>query len=162
MTMKRIMSCSIAALGLLVGGSALAINPGDTVYVRARDTHAYPKAAKGKVSGTPTVLQPSSAAYKWQKNEGTWNQLQTPNGKSLWVYGPNLSLKPPQQELVASKDGAGGRTEMSAADAIKGLGAGAQWYAGDLSKEKGAVAKRSVATAEAISFHAGQKTGGGK
>lgn len=160
--MKRMTSWTIAALGLLAGGAALAISPGDTVYIRARDTRAYPKEAKGKVSGTPATLQPSSAAYKWQKNVGTWNQVQGPNGKSVWVYGPNLSLTPPQQELIASKDGGGGRTDMSAADAIKGLGAGAQWYAGELSAEKGAVAKRSVATAEAISYQAGLKTGGEK
>lgn len=152
--MKRFMSCSIAALGLLVGGSALAINPGDTVYIRARDTHAYPKATKGKVSGTPTTLQPSSVAYKWQKNDGTWNQLKAPNGKSVWVYGPNLSLTPPQQELVASStSGHSGMTDMSAADAIKGLGEGAQWYANDQDPKAGDLAKRSVATAEAISYH---------
>jgi hypothetical protein len=160
MTMKRSTLLSIAALGVLAAGSALALDAGTPVYIRARNTHGYTRANR---QGKVTTLQPSSKAFTWQGNQGTMNKLRAPNGKTVWVYGPNLSLTPPKQELLASSAGSSASmTDMSAADAIKGLGAGAQWYAGDLSPEKGELARRSVATAEAISYQAGLQTRGAK
>jgi hypothetical protein len=160
MTMKRTTLFSVAALGALAAGSALALDAGTPVYIRARNTHGYSQPnGRGKV----TTLQPSTSAFRWQSHQGTWNELKGPGGKTVWVYGPNLSLTPPKQELLASSSGASpAMTDLSAADAIKGLGSGAQWYAGELSPEKGELARRSVATAEAISYQAGLKTRGAK
>lgn len=157
--MRRSTLFSIAALGALTAGSALALDAGTPVYIRARNTHGYSQPnGKGRV----TTLQPSAKAFTWRAHQGTWNKLQGPDGKTVWVYGPNLSLTPPQKELLASSGSASTSvTGMSAADAIKGLGEGAQWYAVELDEAKGERARQSVATAEAISFHVEKPSKGG-
>jgi hypothetical protein len=158
--MKRTTLLSIAAIGALTAGSALALDPGTPVYIRARNTHGYSLPnGKGKV----TTLQPSSKAFTWKTHKGTWNQLQGQDGKTVWVYGPNLSLTPPQKELVVSSANAQrGLSDLSAADAIKGLGEGAQWYAEQQDPAAGERAAKGVATAEAISLRVEGAKGGAK
>lgn len=151
---------AILAAGSLFATAAFAIAPNTPVYVRARDTRAY---SRSDGTGKIVVLQPGTTRYLWQSHRGMWNELKTPQGKRVWVYGPNLSSKPPKLELIASRsDGKVGLTELSAADAIKGLGEGAQWYAGQLDESSGDRARRGVATAEAISFQVENPKGGAK
>jgi uncharacterized protein YgiM (DUF1202 family) len=127
-----------AGLALLLGGSAIALSAGDTVYVRVKNTRIFKK--PDPTADQAGAVQPG-AALIWNgkvKNAALpWQQV-TYNGKKAYVLGSNLSLTKPSEELVASQ-GAGhlDTSEMaSSGDAVKALGEGAKAYGQELKADE--------------------------
>jgi hypothetical protein len=147
----RHVTFGVLAAVALAGGSAQAMDKGDLVYVRARDTKAYPM-PNGK--GRPVTLEPSSKGYAWEGNQGPWNQIQLSAKKTAWVYGPNLSVSPPKLEITdARRLTAKEKSDLSAANAMRGLGDGARWYARkEATPEQAKRINQKISTAEAISI----------
>src|SRR5580692_354336 len=86
-------------LGVL-GTPALAVAPGDTLYIRARDTglmeHATP------TSRSIDVLQPGTAVtYVAPAPKAVgWHQVDTGQKKRGFVYQSNLSKQRPSNEVI--------------------------------------------------------------
>lgn len=93
----------LALLTLLVGGGALAVSKGDTLYVRSRNTRLVDK-PKGKVVST---LQPGEKVT-WMgtvANQPGWHQVKLANGRKGVLLTANLATQPPAMEVRASSGG---------------------------------------------------------
>ena len=146
-------------LGLLVfAGAAYALNTGDTVYVRARDTQVLKKASA--TADTLLKLQPGDAVV-WRgadRDQPKWHRVDI-HGQVGFVWFSNLSTKPPDQELLTLPQGASkvdARAFASSGAAGKALTEGAIRYGSQDEKNKGDMkpsmkeAVRETLTLEAI------------
>jgi hypothetical protein len=151
-TMKRKIWMS-TGLALLLGGAAVAaLSPGETVYVKVRNTRIFQKPdPSASLVGKP---QQPGAALVWKgRVQGAalpWQQV-TVNGKRGYVLGSNLSLTKPGDDLEASDGVAHVETGASSGDAVKALGEGAQSYAANHSEQDEAKVAKQLQTLEAIS-----------
>ena len=119
-----------AGLALLAGGSAIALGPGTTVYVKVKNTHIFRKPDPNSELAVKAV-QPGTALIWKGKVEGAnmpWQQV-TVHGRTGYVLGSNLSLTKPSDELEVSDDAQHIDSTASSGDAVKALGGGAQAYA---------------------------------
>jgi hypothetical protein len=147
-----------ALLALAVAGGALALTPGDKVYVRSRDTQLLKKASP--TADTLAKLQPGDVVV-WRgadKEQPKWHRVDI-NGQVGFVWFSNLSTKPPDKELLTSPQG-GSKVDAqafaSSGAAGKALTEGAIRYGSQDEKNKGTLkptmkeAVRETLTLEAI------------
>jgi hypothetical protein len=140
-----------SGLALLLGGAAVAeLSPGQTVYVKVKNTRIFQKPdPSATMVGKP---QQPGAELVWNgRLKGSslpWQQV-TVNGKKGYVLGSNLSLTKPSDELEASDGVAHIDSSASSGDAVKALGEGAQQYAQKHQDE--AKTMRQLETLELIS-----------
>jgi hypothetical protein len=126
--------------GLLWGGAAAAgAKPGDTLYIKARNTRVLkdPSASAAVV----TVLQPG-AAVTWQgpdPKDKRWQRVVSGKNKGV-VLSANLTAEKPKGEVMAVSGEAAADTSAftSSGAASKALGAGAIEYAKELKSEAAA------------------------
>lgn len=119
-----------AVLALGVASPALAVAPGGTLYVKARNTRLMTTPAP--TAKALAVLQPGQAV-KWlgadPKNK-QWHRVEV-EGKQGVVFQSNLATKPPNMELVADKKEVRTVDPVAFANsgaAVKGLSKGAIDY----------------------------------
>lgn len=135
--------------GLLWAGAAAAgAKPGDTLYIKARNTRVLkdPSASAAVV----VILQPG-AAVTWQgpdPKDKRWQRVVSGKNKGV-VLSANLTAEKPKGEVMAATgaEAADANAFMSSGAASKALGAGAIAYA----KEKNAdAAARQLQRAEGL------------
>lgn len=124
----------LAALALCAAPQALAVAPGGTLYVKARNTRLM--ASTAPTADVKAVLQPGQKVI-WRgadpKNK-QWHKVEV-DKKTGVVFQSNLSANPPDLGLVA-KDGPSGsdlRGVANSGAAVRGLSEGAIKYG----REKG-------------------------
>jgi len=154
--MRRPWRLALLALGMAWG--AWALTAGDKVYVRARDTQVLKKASP--TADTLTKLQPGDAVV-WRgadKDQPQWHRVDV-QGQIGFVWFSNLSVKPPDKELLTSPKGSKSvdpQAFASSGAAGKALTEGAIRYGTQDEKNKGDLkptmreAVRQTLTLEAI------------
>ncbi len=89
----------VAMLALGAAGTALAVKPGEALYVKARNTRVM--ASASPTADLLSLLQPGQQVT-WRgadpKNK-QWHRVEV-DGKQGVVFQSNLSTQPPQLELV--------------------------------------------------------------
>jgi hypothetical protein len=125
----------VALLALCAAGTALAVKPGGTLFVKARNTRLM--ASASPTADALAILQPGKQV-KWlgadPKNK-QWHRVEV-DGKQGVVFQSNLATQPPSMELVTK----GGTQKVdpvafaNSGAAVKGLSKGAIGYG----KTKGA------------------------
>jgi hypothetical protein len=125
----------VAILALCAAGTALAVKPGGTLYVKARNTRLM--ASASPTADAVVILQPGQQV-KWlgadPKNK-QWHRVES-GGKKGVVFQSNLAAQPPNMELITQ----GGTQKVdpvafaNSGAAVKGLSKGAIGYG----KTKGA------------------------
>jgi hypothetical protein len=125
----------VAVLAVCAAGTALAVKPGGTLFVKARNTRLM--ANSSPTADAVAILQPGQQV-KWlgadAKNK-QWHLVEAAGKKGV-VFQSNLATKPPNMELI-SKDGAEKVDPVAFANsgaAVKALSTGAIGYG----KTKGA------------------------
>ena len=135
---KRILTAA-CAVGLLAGGAALAVKPGETLFVKAKNTKVYDKpTASGKVKAT---LQPGDEVT-WDGADKKDPAFHAVSGKVKgFAHQSSLSPRKPAGEVLTN-DGApvSGQAFASSGAATKALTEAGIKY----SDEKGADAKTAA------------------
>jgi hypothetical protein len=123
-------------LALGVPGSALAVKPGGSLYVKAKNTRVLK--SPSPTADAVAILQPGQQVT-WKGADPTqkqWHRVEAPGGKAGYVFQTSLSTTPPSMEVVA-KDGKTRNLDPAAfvasGAAVKALGEGATSYG----KQKG-------------------------
>lgn len=142
---KEMLLCGL----LLAGVAAAGAKPGDTLYIKARNTRVLkdPSASAAVVA----VLQPG-AAVTWQgpdPKDKRWQRIALPGKKQGVVMSANLTAERPKPEVTAvtSAQAADTATFTSSGAASKALGPGAIAYA---SEQNSAVAAQQLQRAETL------------
>jgi hypothetical protein len=131
---------ALLALACVVSsGTALAVKPGGTLYVKAKNTHL--KASSSPTADTLAVLQPGKAVtFDTRTAHTPWCQVTVATDKKGpvqgYVYQANLAVSPPSME-VSSKNPTkplSPEAFASSGAAVKALGPGAIEYGKSLSR----------------------------
>jgi hypothetical protein len=150
----------IALLCLGVTSAAWALTVGDRVFIRGRDVAVLQSTAS--TASTLLKLQPGDTVV-WRgadQKKPTWHKVET-QGKTGFVYYANLSVTPPNAELLSSPQGArkvDAQAFASSGAAGKALTEGAVRYGNQDEKNKGELrptmkeAVRQTQTLEAIAI----------
>jgi hypothetical protein len=150
----------IALLCLGVASAAWALTVGDRVFIRGRDVAVLQSTAS--TASTLFKLQPGDTVV-WRgadPKKPTWHKVET-QGKAGFVYYANLSVTPPNAELLSSPQGArkvDAQAFASSGAAGKALTEGAVRYGNQDEKNKGELrptmkeAVRQTQTLEAIAI----------
>lgn len=136
----RTLPLALAALFVFAAGTAAAgVRPGDTLYVKSRNTRVLkdPSASAAVV----VILQPGTAVT-WQgpdAKDRRWQRIAVGTQQGV-VMTANLSAEKPKEEVRGSTSAAAADTSafMSSGAASKALGAGAIDYARKQSAEASA------------------------
>ena len=149
-----------ALLCLGVASAAGALTLGDRVFIRGRDVAVLQSTAP--TASTLVKLQPGDAVV-WRgadQKKPTWHKVEA-QGKTGYVYYANLSVTPPNTELLSSPQGArkvDAQAFASSGAAGKALTEGAVRYGNQDEKNKGELrptmkeAVRQTQTLEAIAI----------
>ncbi|RJS23930.1 SH3 domain-containing protein [Corallococcus sp. H22C18031201] len=134
--MRMRWKAGVVLLALGAPALALAVSPGGSLYVKAKNTRVMK--SPSPTADAMVVLQPGQQVV-WNGAEPAnkqWHKVTAPGGKQGFVFQTNLSTTPPRMELVA-KDGNARQVDPAAfvasGAAVKALSPGAEQY----SKEKG-------------------------
>jgi hypothetical protein len=90
----------VAVLALCAAGTALAVKPGEALFVKARNTRLM--ASSAPTADAVSILQPGQQV-KWlgaDPKDKRWHRVEV-EGKQGVVFQSNLTAKPPQLELIA-------------------------------------------------------------
>lgn len=141
------LSAIAAAAVLLAAGAAWALKPGDTVYVRARNTPLQSKPSTTSKPAAP-ALQPG-AKLQWleqAKDAPRFHKVRTAKGATGYVWYQNLSTTPPRTELVVES----GKAKNVDAQAFASYGAAARGVASGPRKVSGRLDKETTAKQFAV------------
>jgi hypothetical protein len=123
----------------MTGGTALAVKPGGTLYVKAKHTHL--KVSTSPTAETLVVLEPGKEVTYDGKVAGTpWCKVKASVDKkgtvAGFIYQANLGVSPPAMEATSKSPGKPLSPEAFASSgaAIKALGPGAIRYGKTLPK----------------------------
>jgi hypothetical protein len=129
----------LALVCVATSGTALAVTPGGTLYIKAKNTHL--KASSSPTADTLVVLQPGkSVTYDGRAGNTPWCKVTVPVDKKGpvqgFVYQANLSISPPSMEVTSENPGKPLSPEAFASSgaAVKALGPGAIEYGKTLSQ----------------------------
>src|SRR3954469_7843529 len=141
---KAMLLCGLLWAGLAAAGA----KPGDTLYIKARNTRVLKDPSAG--AAVVAILQPG-APVTWQgpdPKDKRWQRVVSGKNKGV-VMTANLSAEKPKAEVTAvtGVDAADVKAVASAGAASKALGAGAIAYAKEL---KSAAAAEQLQRAEAL------------
>jgi hypothetical protein len=95
----------VAAAGMLLGGSALAVKSGGTLYIKAKGT----KVLKSPTSSTAVATLNPGDTVTWvgaDPSNKQFHKVTTSDNKAGVVLQSNLSPNAPSKEMVASGGGA--------------------------------------------------------
>jgi len=133
----------VAVLALCAAGTALAVKPGEALFVKARNTRLM--ASASPTADAIAILQPGQQV-KWlgadPKNK-QWHRVEA-DGKQGLVFQSNLSPKAPQLELI-SQNGVRQVDPVAFASsgaAVKLLGDAAISYGNSKGKDYGQAAEQ--------------------
>jgi hypothetical protein len=90
----------VAVLALCAAGTALAVKPGGSLFVKARNTRLM--ASPSPTADVVTILQPGQQV-KWlgaDAKDKQWHRVEA-DGKQGVVFQSNLAPKAPELELIA-------------------------------------------------------------
>jgi uncharacterized protein YgiM (DUF1202 family) len=129
MRTRATLTAAVLALGL--PGVAAAVKPGESLYVKAKNTRVME-------SPSPTVnvvviLQPGEQVT-WEGGDAKnkqWHRVTAPGGKKGFVFQTNLSTTAPNMELVTDRDGkqrVDPKKFVASGAAVKALSPGAEAY----------------------------------
>lgn len=151
--MRRAFTCSMLWLGIAaaVPQPAWALEPGATLYVRAKNTKVLAKPAY--TANVVTILQPGQAVVWREKGASPWHRIDA-GGKVGYVLGSNLATSKPKPEVRASAGpgNSGYKALASEGSAVKALSEGSIAFA----KQEGGTnqsylqAMRQILTLEAV------------
>ncbi len=129
----------LALVCTMTGGTALAVKPGGTLYIKAKHTHL--KASSSPTADTLEVLEPGKeviydgrvAGSPWCKVKVTTDKKGTLQG---FIYQANLGVSPPSMEVTSKNPGKPLSPEAFASSgaAVKALKPGAIRYGKTLPK----------------------------
>lgn len=129
----------LALVCVAASGTALAVPPGGTLYIKAKNTHL--KASSSPTADTLVVLQPGKAVtYDGRQGNTPWCKVTAAVDKKGsvqgFVYQANLSVSPPSMEVSSKNPGKPLSPEAFASSgaAVKALGPGAIEYGKTLSR----------------------------
>ncbi|WPB79864.1 SH3 domain-containing protein [Archangium violaceum] len=129
----------LALMCLAVPGTALAVKPGGTLYIKAKNTHL--KASSSPTADTLVVLQPGKeVTYDSREGKTPWYRVTVPVDKKGpvqgFVYQANLSVSPPSLEVTSKSPDKPLSPEAFASSgaAVKALGPGAIAYGKTLNR----------------------------
>jgi hypothetical protein len=129
----------LALVCTMTGGTALAVKPGGTLYVKAKNTHL--KASNSPTADTLVVLQPGKEVTYDGKDAGSpWCKVKVTTDKKAavpgFIYQANLGVSPPAMEATSKSPGKPLSPEAFASSgaAVKALGPGAIEYGHSLPK----------------------------
>jgi hypothetical protein len=129
----------LALVCVATSGNALAVTPGGTLYIKAKNTHL--KASNSPTADTLVVLQPGKAVtYDGRQGNTPWCKVTVPGDKKGpvqgFIYQANLSVSPPSMEVTSKNPGKPLSPEAFASSgaAVKALGPGAIAYGKTLSR----------------------------
>jgi len=146
---------ALALLCGLLAGPAAAAKPGDTLYIKARNTRVLKAPSAG--AAVVVVLQPGDAVT-WQgpdPRDKRWQKVTSGKQQGV-VMTANLTAERPRQEVTGVTGAAAQDTSafMSSGAASKALGAGAIAYA---KEQKAETAARQLQRAEAMAKTVGPR-----
>jgi hypothetical protein len=131
----------LALVCMMTGGTALAVKPGGTLYVKAKNTHL--KASNSPTADTLVVLQPGKEVTYDGKDAGSpWCKVKVTTDKKTtvpgFIYQANLGVSPPAMEATSKSPGKPLSPEAFASSgaAVKALGSGAIQYGKSLERPK--------------------------
>jgi hypothetical protein len=138
----------VLGLGVTLAAGAWAASRGDTLFVRAKNTHL--KKSADATSATLTILQPGDpVSYVGPATAGKgWHDVQA-KGADGFIYQSNLSTSKPQLELIGAQQSVSPEVFASSGAATRGLAEGAKNY-GTVSKAQYARAVKDIENAERI------------
>lgn len=129
----------LALACVATSGMALAVPPGGTLYVKAKNTHL--KASNSPTANTLVVLQPGKAVtYNGREGGTPWCKVTVSADKKApvqgFIYQANLAVSPPSLEVTSKNPGKPLSPEAFASSgaAVKALGPGAIEYGKSLSR----------------------------
>ena len=129
----------LALVCVATSGSALAVPPGGTLYIKAKNTHL--KASNSPTADTLVVLQPGKAVtYNGREGSTPWCKVTVAADKKApvqgFIYQANLGVSPPSLEVTSKNPGKPLSPEAFASSgaAVKALGPGAIEYGKSLSR----------------------------
>ena len=129
----------LALVCTMTGGTALAVKPGGTLYVKAKHTHL--KVSSSPTADTLVVLQPGKAVtYNGREGNTPWCKVTVSADKKApvqgFIYQANLTVSPPSLEVTSKNPGKPLSPEAFASSgaAVKALGPGAIAYGKTLSR----------------------------
>lgn len=139
MSLKRLPALLLLLTCVATPGLALAVPPGGTLYVKAKNTHV--KASSSPTANTLVVLQPGKeVTYKGREGTTPWCKVAVAADKKGsvegFVYQANLGVSPPSLEVTSKNPGKPLSPEAFASSgaAVKALGPGAIEYGKSLSR----------------------------
>lgn len=167
--MKQTLKGAVTGLALFGASTAFAINPGDPLYIKAKDTKVLKTAT---ATGAAVVTLQPGAEVQWQavdKTDPKFHKVKS-GAKEGFVLMANLSMKKPQDEVASDGKPILGHAVASSGAATRALSRSGQNYANSKGPEA-KVAGQQVVLVEGINFQAnkdsepaaaGKKKKGGK
>ncbi|WNG50060.1 SH3 domain-containing protein [Archangium minus] len=129
----------LALACVATSATALAVPPGGTLYVKAKNTHL--KASSSPTANTLVVLQPGKeVTYNGREGTTPWCKVTVSADKKGpvqgFIYQANLAVSPPSLEVTSKNPGKPLSPEAFASSgaAVKALGPGAIEYGKSLSR----------------------------
>jgi hypothetical protein len=129
----------LALACVATSGTALAVKPGGTLYVKAKNTHL--KGSSSPTANTLAVLQPGKAVtFDGRAGNTPWCKVTAATDKKGpvqgFVYQANLGVSPPSMEVTSKNPDKPLSPEAFASSgaAVKALGPGAIEYGKSLSR----------------------------
>jgi hypothetical protein len=141
-----------AALGIaaMLGAGAYAATKGDTLFVRAKNTHL--KKAPEATASTLLILQPGNPVSYVAPATGArgWHQIQAKGGEGF-VYQSNLTTSKPQLEIIGAQQSVDPEVFASSGAATRALSEGAIHY-GTVSESEYARAVKDIQNSETVAL----------
>jgi hypothetical protein len=140
---------AVLGIGVTVA-AAYAATKGDTLFVRAKNTHL--KKSADATAATIVILQPGDpVSYVGPAAGGKgWHDVQA-KGAEGFVYQSNLSTSKPQLELIGAQQSVSPEVFASSGAATRGLSKGAENY-GTVTRSY-ASAVKDINNSEEIALH---------
>jgi hypothetical protein len=139
---------AVLGIGVTLAAVAYAAAKGDTLFVRAKNTHL--KKAADATAATMAILQPGDPVSYVGPASGShgWHEVQA-KGAEGFMYQSNLTTSKPQLELIGAQQSVSPEVFASSGAATRGLADGAKHY-GTVTKGQYAKAVKDIETVEDI------------
>jgi hypothetical protein len=137
-------------VGVTLAAAAYAAVKGDTLFIRAKNTHL--KRTADATAATVTILQPGDPVsyVAPAAGGGGWHNVKA-KGTEGFLYQSNLTTSKPQLELIGAQQSVSPEVFASSGAATRGLSKGAENY-GTVSRPY-ASAVKDIKNSEEIALH---------
>jgi hypothetical protein len=139
---------AVLGIGVTFAAIAYAAAKGDTLFVRAKNTHL--KKSADATAATVAILQPGDpVSYLGPAAGGHgWHEVLA-KGAEGFMYQSNLSTSKPQLELIGAQQSVSPEVFAASGAATRGLAEGAKHY-GTVTQAQYAKAVKDIETVEQI------------